>query len=258
MNNKRKAKLISIFLLICSFNLLTLALIYYKIEDNIVNYRYSDDSEYITIQKGIDFVSKLPIQINITNKYFSNFDNLDNETRESIILAYAFNNKYNTYKCGIGDRSICIDKEKLNSNELLNKFNTTKEINSDRIKAYIDDYGVYTVEGGKDSKNYKVTLNNDNNNYRKYSKFSHYKEKDGVYIFYFYEGFIKANCKQGDKLELFDFITGDSIYTDTCNGYNGFNNDPSDNIKNIQLYKYELVKDENNNFYLKGYNPVKS
>ena len=255
MKKNRIAIIVAILLLVCSFNLLALAVVYYKVEDNAINFRYSDDSEYSNIQEGIDFISKLPIQFNITNKFFSNFDNLDADTRESIILAYAIKNRYNTYKC---DDDICIDRDSLNSEELLEKFNTKKKMSLEKIKLYIDDYGAYNIKVGKNSNTYRIKLDSDNHKYRKYSSFSHYKETNDVYTFYFYEGFFKANCYKGDKLELYDFITGDVVYSDTCNGYNDFAVLASDNIKKLQLYKYELKKDENGKFYISGYNPVNS
>ena len=76
MNNKHII-ITAIFLLIGSFNLLTLAFVYYQLEGEVVNYRYSDEEEFGSVQEGIDFIDKMPIQFNITNEYFSNFDNLE-------------------------------------------------------------------------------------------------------------------------------------------------------------------------------------
>lgn len=253
MKKNRIAIIIAIILLVCSFNLLALAVVYYKVEDNAINFRYSDDSEYANIQEGIDFIKKLPIQFNITNKFFSSFDNLDDETRESIILAYAIKNKYKTYNC---DEGICINKDSLNADDILEKFNTKKKIKLDNIKLYVDDYGAYDVKAKNNT--YKIQLDSDNKKYRKYSSFSHYKEENGMYIFYFYEGFFKANCYKGEKLDLYDFITGEVVYSNNCNGFNEFSIDPADNVKKLQLYKYELKKDENGKFYISGYNPVNS
>ena len=88
MKNKH-AIIIAIVLLIGSFNLLALAMVYYQLEDNVVNYRYSDVEEFDDVQEGIDFINKMPIQFNITNEYFSNFDDLEEEKRQMIIMAYA-------------------------------------------------------------------------------------------------------------------------------------------------------------------------
>lgn len=256
MNKNKLAIITAIFLLFGSFNLLAIAVVYYQLEDKVVNYRYSDTSEYDSIKEGLNFLEKLPIQFNITNEYFSNFDNLEEETRQKIIMAYAIKNRYQTYPCSTGNDSLCIKKESLNSQALLEKFNTKTEFNLKNISIYIDDYGVYNVIGGTNSDYYKVSLDNNNQNYRKYSKFSHYREKRDVYIFYLYEGYYKGNCTKDEQLDLYDFFTGKVIYSDTCNGNNGFTVDPSDSIKELQLYKYELKKDENDKFYLKGYNPV--
>ena len=51
-------------------------------------------------------------------------------------------------------------------------------------------------------------------------------------------------------------MTGKVIYKDTCNGNNEFTVEPTEEIENLQLYKYELKKDENDKYYLYGYNPV--
>ena len=257
MKNKH-AIITAIFLLFGSFNLLALALVYYKLEGEVVNYRYSDVKEFDDIQEGIDFIKKMPIQFNITNEYFSNFDNLEEEARETIIMAYAIKNHYKTYKCSAGSNSICIDKESLQENTLLEKFHTKTNFILNNIKLYIDDYGAYTITTSKTAKYYKVTLENDNKNYRKYSKFSHFKQKEDKYVFYFYEGYYRGNCTDGENLELYDFMNGKVIYTNTCNGNNEFVEDPAEKIESLQMYKYELKKDENDKFYLSGYNPVSS
>ncbi|MBR1937132.1 MAG: hypothetical protein IJ842_05500 [Bacilli bacterium] len=254
MITNKKPILISILLLLGSFNLLSLASIYYKMEQKIVDYRYSDKNEYLNVEEGIDFINKLPIQFNITNKFFSNFDNLDQKTREEIILGYVIKNNYKMYQCG--NSNYCIDKESLKDPLLLEKFNSKTEFQSNNIQIYIDDYGVYQINTTDQLSYYRLSLKNDNNNYRKYSKFSHYKEENGLYVFYFYEGYYKGNCIKDEELELYDFMTGKVIYKDTCNGNNEFTVEPTEEIENLQLYKYELKKDENDKYYLYGYNPV--
>ena len=248
----------AIFLLIGSFNLLALAVVYYQLEDKVVNYRYSDVEEYDSIQEGIDFLNKMPIQFNITNEYFSNFDNLSEETRQTILIAYAIKNRFKTYTCGNGDSSLCINKESLQEDSLLEKFHTKTKFTMKAIKLYVDDYGVYNVNLRNNEKTYKVSLEKDNHNYRKYSKFARYREKDDIFIFYLYEGYYKGNCQKEEPLELYDFLTGKVIYTGVCNGNNEFTVDPADNLKELQMYKYELKRDENDKYYLKGYNPVYS
>ena len=255
MTKEKKLKFIAIFLLVISFNLLVLSAIYSNLEKEVVNYRYSDVAEYDDVKEAINFINSFPIQFNITNEYFSNFDNLEQQTREMIIMSYVIKNKYRTYSCE-GTGTICIKKEDLQDEALLEKFNTKTEFISDNIKIYIDDYGVYTVTTSKELDYYKVSLDDDNKNYRKYSKFSHYKEKDGVYSFYFYEGYYKGNCRYGEKLELYNFMDGKVIYSGNCNAYNEFTIAPDEDITKLQLYKYELKKDVNGKYYLYGYNPV--
>lgn len=254
MNNKHVI-ITAIFLLIGSFNLLTLAFVYYKLEGEVVNYRYSDEEEFGSVQEGIDFIDKMPIQFNITNEYFSNFDNLEEETRETIIMAYALKNRFHTFECGSATE-ICIGKDALQDSLLLEKFHSKTNFNLNNIKVYIDDYGVYTITTSNELNYYKVSLSDDNNNYRKYSKFSHFKQKEDKYIFYFYEGYYKGNCVKGENLELYDFMTGKVVYNNICNGYNEFSELEDDSLDNLQMYKYELKKDENNKYYLAGFNPV--
>ena len=112
MTKEKKLKFIAIFLLVISFNLLVLSAIYSNLEKEVVNYRYSDVAEYDDVKEAINFINSFPIQFNITNEYFSNFDNLEQQTREMIIMSYVIKNKYRTYSCE-GTGTICIKKEDL-------------------------------------------------------------------------------------------------------------------------------------------------
>lgn len=255
MKQNKIVNITIILLLIASFNFLALGTICYALEDNIEKFKYSDMKEYSDINDGLSLINELPIQVNIQNEYFSGFDNLSDNVRESIAMAYLVKNKINTYQCGTG-REICIDKSKL-SDSIAKIFNTKTKIDSNNIELYVDDYGNHSANSTNDSTYYRMLLDDDNNYYRKYSKFEKYKQEKDLYIFYVYEGYYKGNCIKDEKLELFDFMTGDSIYVDKCNQSNGFVNEPNENVKKLQLYKYELKKDENNDFYLYGYNPVK-
>ena len=255
MSNKHMTYL-AIFLLIISGILLSLSVVYYDFMDKAVSYRYSDDEEYSNIKLGLDFIEKLPIQFNITNQYFSGFDNLSEDVRQTILIAYAFKNNYKTYFCGSGNQAICIDKESLNNPLFLEKFNSTTRFISNSLNVYLDDYGMYTINSTDKSSFYRVILDNGENNFRKYSKFSHYKEDGDMYIFYIREGYYEGNCKKGEKLDLYDFMDGKVKYSDVCNGNQEFVEDPNDSINSVQMYKYELKKDGAGKFYLFGYNPV--
>jgi len=253
MNRKKITDITIILLLVASFNFLALGTIYYVFENNIENFKYSDTKEFSSINDGLSLINTLPIQFNILNEYFSGFDNLPRETRESILMAYLLKNKINTYPCGSG-KDICIDKNNLNS--IAKIFNTKTEVNSNNIRLYIDDYGNHNINSTSSSTYYRVVLDDDNHNYRKYSKFAKYKEENDLYIFYLYEGYYRGNCVKGDKLELFDFISGEVVYTSVCDDNQGFEVIPMEEVEKLQLYKYELKKDENGDFYLYGYNPV--
>lgn len=259
MKNRKKYIIISMILLFISLNLLSLATIFYIFEGEIESYKYSDKDEYTSIKSGVKLIDSLPIQFNIANQYFSGFDNLPEETRQSIIIAYTIKNKIATYKCGTNQQSICIDKEKLSAEKVLDTFNTKTKLNINNIKAYIDDYGNYNINSSNTSSYYRVSLDdiNESNNYRKYSIFYKYKEEKDMYIFYMYEGYYNGNCISGETIELYDFITGKSVYKSICNDKKEFTEEPKKDLEGLQLYKYELKKDENNNLYLYGYNPVK-
>ena len=258
MKGRKKYLIISMILLFISLNLLSLAAVYYAFEDEIERFKYSDNDEYSNINKGIKLIDSLPIQFNIINKYFSDFDNLSKEDKESIILAYTIKNKIGIYNCDGTDSSICIDKEELKKSNALSIFNTKTELLSNNIKAYIDDHGNYNIHKSSTETHYRVSLDNvnDPNSYRKYSKFYKYKEEKDMYIFYMYEGYYNGNCIPGEAIDLYDFISGKVVYSDICNNNKEFTKEPTKDIKGLQLYKYELKKDEENHFYLYGYNPV--
>ena len=254
---RSKINLIIIILLFLSFNMLALGTICYALEDNIENYKYSDTSEYDTITTGLSFIEELPIQFNILNEYFSGFDSLSLENRQSILMAYFIKNQLNTYTCGDG-KDICIDKNSLKDEKIKSLFHTDTEFDSNTIKLYLDDYGKHNISSTNSSTFYRVVLDDNSNYYRKYTKFAKYKEQGDMYIFYVYEGYYKSNCQAGETAILYDFITGDEVYIDTSDGKNGFVNPPDKEVEKLQMYKYEFKKDKDGSIYLYGYNPVHS
>lgn len=258
MKNSKQYIKISIILLLLSLNFLALATVYYVFEGKIENYKYSDTSEYDNINEGLKIIDALPIQFNIANKYFSDFDNLPDDTRQSIILAYSIKNNIATYTCGTNQNSICIDKEQIRKSNILEIFNSKTELIENNIKLYIDNYGNYNVNTSNTSTYYKVSLDSSNEyeKYRKYTKFYKYKEEKDLYIFYVYEGYYNGNCLPGETITLHDFITGKEVYSGICNEKQTFSQEPNKELDNLQLYKYEFKKDNNNSLYLYGYNPV--
>lgn len=253
---------LSIVLMLVSAIMITLAFIYYRLEDEVINYRYSDIREYSDINEGIKFIEKLPIQFNIINKHFSNMNNLSQNEKEKIIIAYALKNKYNQFKCGPSTTFInynCVKIEDLNSKDIQKIFNLELKFESTKINVYLDDYGTLELTNKEDPNIYKYVVNvSDNNNYRLYTKFDHFKQEETSYIFYVYQGYIKANIKANEEMSIYDFMTGNPVYTGPSNGYNDFTEDITDSIIKLQKYKYELKKHEDGTFYLYAYNPVKS
>ncbi len=255
MKKTKTLNAIIILFLFISFNCLMLGMIGYAMQDNIEKYKYSDTSEYSSITEGLSLINDLPIEFNIQNKYFSGFDSLSNEIRESILMAYILKNKINTYQCGDG-KDLCIDKKSLKDKTIMKVFNSSTEFTSTSIKLYLDDYGKQSIRSTNNSTYYRMVINNGKNYNRKYTKFVKYKEEKDLYIFYVYEGYYKGNCSKGETIKLYDFITGDEVYIDSCDENNGFVNPPKDEVKKLQLYKYELKKNDEGEFYLYGYNPV--
>ena len=258
MNSKRSIT-ICIILLILSTYLLIVTNAYDELKSRVINYKYVDNEEYTDTNEGVDYINSLPIHFNIINKYFSDINNLSQEEKEQIVLAYAIKNKYGMYNCGPNNSNsdyLCIDKDTLNSKELLDKFKLDFTFKSNRIDIYVDDYGTYSVTSQEESNTYKIVLNKSNNKlFRLYSSLSHYEKSGDKYLFYMTQGYYMGNCNKGEELELYDFMTGKSVYSSECNDKNYFNKPPK-NIEDLQVYKYELLKDDNNNFYLYGYNPV--
>ena len=80
----------SIVLMITSFIMLFLGFSYYKLEGNVSKIVYSDKNEYNDINKGLNYINTLPMNINIINEYFSDLNNLSNSNKEQILFSYIF------------------------------------------------------------------------------------------------------------------------------------------------------------------------
>lgn len=257
---EKKFLILSIILMIISGAMLLSAVVYYDFSRQIKDYKYSDLDEYENIKEGLSFINTLPIHFNIINKYFSDLNNLNQVEKEEIVMSYVIKNRYGLYDCGPSNnvnQYLCIDKETLNSDKLLKRFGLDMKFESENIKIYVDDYGTYLVNSNSNMKYYQIVLDNTNNKmYRMYTRFSHYKQKKDTYIFYVYQGYYSGNCDKNSELSLYDFMSGKVIYKDTCNGNQNFTVDPGEKVEELQLYKYELKKDNNDSFYLFGYNPV--
>lgn len=261
MNRKGYVNL-SIILMFASAIMISLAFVYYALEDRAISYRYSDIEEYSDINQGIKFIEKLPIQFNIINNYFSDMNNLNQKEKEEIVLAYALKNGYKQFNCGASTSTIkynCIKVEDLNNEEIQKIFNLKLYFQTNKIDIYMDDYGTQELTNKENPLIYKYILDTSNNtNYRLYTKFDKFNQTEDKYVFYVYQGYINANIKEDNKLNLYDFMTGNLIFTGTSNGHNDFKEDISENIINLQKYKYELKKYEDGSYYLYAYNPVKS
>ena len=70
----------SIVLMITSFIMLFLGFSYYKLEGNVSKIVYSDKNEYNDINKGLNYINTLPMNINIINE-FVDFHNKNTNLR---------------------------------------------------------------------------------------------------------------------------------------------------------------------------------
>lgn len=253
---------LSIILMFASAIMISLAFVYYALEDRAISYRYSDIKEYTDINNGIKFIEKMPIQFNIINKYFSNMNNLSQKEKEEIVLAYALKNGYRQFDCGPSTSTIkynCVKVEDINDRNFQKVFNLDLTFENEVIDLYMDDYGTQelTNKENKDIYKYVVDITN-NSNYRLYTKFDRFNQSDDKYVFYVYQGYINANTKAGDTLTVYDFMTGKPVISGTSNGYNDFNEEITKENLVLQKYKYELKKHDDGSYYLYAYNPVKS
>ncbi len=250
-----KDKMLPLSLLFLSTFMLFLGFSYKNIEKRVASYSYSDKEEFNDMNKAINYIETLPIHINIINQYFSSINNLDKEQQQEIIISYALKNNYKIYDCSdTYSRSICINKDDLNSQELQKLFNTNITFDNNTIDINIDRYGKVRARTNNYLSYYKININNYNKKYNKYTEFYKYKKENDKYIFYVYEGYYESNCIPNSKIELNDFLDEDIKKEGICSPNKTFISDYS--VDGIQLYKYELKKDQEDNFYLVGFNPV--
>jgi len=247
-----------IILMLGSGLMLFLGFSYTSLEANVSKIVYSDKSEYIDINKGMGYINSLPMNINVINKYFSNINNLDNKLKFQIFLAYLYKNNY-LYDCGSSTSTnvLCLNKSSLEDRALQNKIGINNISFKDSIEVYLDNIGSTIFNTSNSLSYYKISVYKNKFENSSYSEFYKYKKINDLYVFYVYQGFIPANCTLGSDISLYDYITGKKVYTGKCNGAHSFTAEIKDYSK-LQLYKYELKKDSNDNFYLSGYNPVNS
>ncbi len=230
-------------------------LIYYNLNSNIKNYKYTDKEEYETVEKGIRFIEKLPIYFNIINQSFHNMNSLKQEYKEAITISYYLKNGI-VNDCSDNENEICIYEKDMKKENVFNKFNTNVTFSSNKLNIYVDGFGPQTLYKEKKNKEvfYRLHLKEDNNSYQIYSSFKYFKKRKDQYNFYIYQGYYNRNSES--KYELHDLLSDEVVYTQEINA-DLFKDITDKEISKLQLYKYILKKDSNNEYYLYGYNPVK-
>lgn len=249
---------ISFFLLILAGIFLCLAVTYCNILAKAEKHSFSTSEEYDTVTNGLSFLNKMPIQFNVINKYFSGFSNVDNDDKEKIVITYAIKNNYGLVNCDNSSvNDICVSRYFLEESEYLaNIFAAHTSFSREDVPVYVDGYGMLMARYIKGNDYYRIHIDGDANDNVLYSSFYKYYKRDDLYVFYLFQGYRSKKCDIGSKLYLYDFMSGDKVFTGVCDSNNNFAIEPDvDNI-NLQLYKYELKKDSNGEFYLYGYNPV--
>ena len=253
--NYNRNRNIALVLMLLSGLLLCSVTIYCDALSKIEKYNYSTKEEYENVKAGFSLLDKLPTQFNIVNKYFSDFSNLGIMDKEKIVLAYAIKNGIGLVNCDTIN-SICISKKVLEDTDFSNVFNDNIKLYDESISVYIDGYGMYTAKYMNSKDYYQVPIDTLASDSKLYSSFYKYRMKDDVYIFYLFQGYYKANCTAGEKLALYDFMDGKEVYEGICNDKGYFSEEPDFDKVDLQLYKYELKKNDKGKFYLYGYNPV--
>lgn len=230
-------------------------LIYHNLNTNIQNYKYTDKEEFETVEKGLNFIKKLPIHFNILNQSFHNMDVLKQEDKEAILVSYYLKNGI-TNDCSDNEEEICIYEKNLEQENIFDKFKSKIHFKSNKLTIYVDGYGVQTLykQGSTNNTFYRLHLKEDDKIYQIYSSFKYFKKNKDQYNFYIYQGYYNINEK--DTYELHDLLTDKVVYKEKVNT-ELFENIKEKDIKKLQLYKYILKKDNNNAYYLYGYNPVK-
>ncbi len=255
MKNIIKDKLVIILI---SFTIILAIdfLIYYTINSNIRNYKYTDKEEYESVEKGIRFIEKLPTYFNIINQSFHNINSLKQEYKEAIAIAYYLKNSV-VNDCDDNENEICIYESDLKNNNIFKIFNTNVSFSSKKLNLYVDGFGPQTLY--KEEKNkkvfYRLNLKEEQNVYQIYSSFKSFKKEKDKYNFYIYQGYYNKNSNS--QYELHDLIHDEVVYTQKINK-DLFEDITNEEISKLQLYKYILKKDKNGEYYLYGYNPVKS
>ena len=259
MRKKRTIFLI-VGLIFCSFVLLLSGVIYYDLSYQVKNYHYVNREEYDDVQKGISFIQKLPIQLNILNHSFADMNLLKVEDQEQILLSYVMKNKQDIAPCmnemDTSDYK-CLSLDELQDTSLQSLFGLDLTFETEKIDLYSEVYGSQELVKTDDCYRFQVGYS-DNEGLENYSYFVKYKQEGDNYLYYFYQGYYNSTCDAKNGYQLTNYIDGEVVEQEECTVTQPFSNLSSSKREKLQLYKYILRKDENGKFYLYGYNPVKN
>lgn len=247
---------ITTFLIFLTIILAIAFLVYYSINSNIQNYKYSDKEEYENVERGLNFIKKLPIHFNILNSSFHDMNTLKQEEKEQILIGYYLKNGM-VEDCKDREEDICIYEENLKKEKVFEKFNTKINFKSNKLNIYLDGYGLETLYKKKSNNTayYQMHIKEEKDVYAMFTSFKYFKKSKDSYNFYVYQGYYNRN--NVNQYELKDLIKDKVIYKEDVRN-ELFEHITDKEIKQLQLYKYILKKNKNGEYYLYGFTPVKS
>ncbi len=247
---------ITTFLIFLTIILAIAFLVYYSINSNIQNYKYSDKEEYEDVENGLHFIKKLPIHFNILNSSFHDMNSLKQEEKEEILIGYYLKNGM-VEDCKDSEEDICIYEENLKKEKIFEKFNTKIKFKSNKLNIYLDGYGLETLYKKKsdNATYYQMHVKEEKDVYAMFTSFKYFKKSKDSYNFYVYQGYYNKN--NVNQYELKDLIKDKVIYKEDVRN-ELFEHITDKEIKQLQLYKYILKKNKNGEYYLYGFTPVKS
>lgn len=254
----RKRKIIVIVLLILSMECFVVLKVYNEVTKYINNRHYIDKEDYDSVNKGIDFISKLPMQLLLNNKDFDEKKFLSNEEATQIIVAYYYKNNINIKTCHddiLNSDVKCLYISDINNHIIFNKDIKLLEkdfnfYNNNKVNVkYIKDKNVYYFNPDTSS----VLI------YNPYLVFKHYEVKNNNKVFSIGQGYIVNDKENKDIYHLVNYISGSNISSlktnlkDYTKIINEFNVKQKDFVDTLDTFNYVLDKVDNT-YYLKAFN----
>lgn len=224
------------------------------------------------LRSAIDFINTLPMQLNFLKKSFNSEEELSNEERLQLTLAYMHKNK-KWQKIAEGEKSI--DEIEETSLSLKNIFGKEITITGNNAITFFDRIGAARVnyENGK----YQFEYNDANVQVnRDYSRYVKSTVQGDTYYIYLKQGYIEQKVNGKEPTESIDadatvtyylrnYTDGSSIFfyqnkaSQVLENYNFENKLKTEYgifAEKMQTYEYGLKKDASGQYYLVSFKIV--